>query len=75
MGVLPVPEEVRSMHAKIDALKEIVSNQNRVLQKLVDQVNQLKSQDKKMDDLNQKFTEINKHLTIISDTVRFTNVA
>lgn len=75
MGVLPVPEEIHSMHAKIDALRETIGHQNRMLQKLVDQVNQLKSQDKKIDDLGQKFVEINKLLTIISDTVRFTNVA
>ncbi len=75
MGVLPVPEEVRSMHTKIEALTELVSHQNKLIRKLTDQIQQLKSQDKKIDDIGQKFTEINRLLTIISDTMRFTNVA
>lgn len=75
MGMLPVPEEVKNMHWKIDQVIETLHDQNRLLEQIVKRIDELKSNDKEIAEIGWKLKEIENSLTVIKDSVRFNRVA
>ncbi|MEW6112994.1 MAG: hypothetical protein AB1664_12765, partial [Thermodesulfobacteriota bacterium] len=70
MGVLPVPEEVRNMHEKIDRIVETLHSQSRLLEMMAERIRTLKSDDQKIAEMGRELTEIRSTLTVIKDCVR-----
>jgi hypothetical protein len=75
MGVLPVPEEVKNMHGKIEQVLEILRDQNRLLEKIVKRIDELESDKEKIAQIGRELKEIGNSLTIIKDNVRLGRVA
>ena len=75
MGMLPVPEEVRDMHEKINRIVTMVVDQNHLLQRISTQMDQLKLNDKEIAAIRAELSEIRNALTIIKDCVRLERVA
>jgi hypothetical protein len=71
MGLLPVPEEVRSIHAKIDQILDVLSAQNDLLGQIVTRDVELKSFEAKLKELNLKMQHVTDSVTVIKDCVRF----
>ena len=71
MGLLPVPDEVRSMHAKIDHLAESINSQKALLDKVLQRTLQLGSYEKELKDLQNKLEYLSNSVTTIKDCVRF----
>jgi len=71
MGILPVPDEVREMHSKIDQLTEAVNAQNRVLEKLLVRSAETNGSKESLTGVEKRLARIDDSLTIIKDCVRF----
>ena len=75
MGMLPVPEEVKNMHWKIEQVLETLHDQNRLLERIVKRIDELKAEDEKIAQIGRELKEIGNSLTIIKDSVRLGRVA
>lgn len=75
MRMLPVPEEVKNMHEKIERVLETLSNQNRTLERIVERLDALKANDYYVTEIWKELREIQNCLTVIKDSVRFDKVA
>jgi hypothetical protein len=71
MGLLPVPDEVKSMHDKIDRLVEAVNSQGALLGQILARTHELGSFEKDLKDLQLKMEYVNNSVTTIKDCVRF----
>jgi hypothetical protein len=71
MGLLPVPDEVRSMHAKIDQVLEVLSAQNAVLGQIITRNAELRSFETALKELNVKMQHVTNSVMAIKDCVRF----
>jgi hypothetical protein len=75
MGVLPVPEEVKNMHGKIERMLESLSAQNRLLESIAERLDQLKTNEEQIAEIGRELGEIRNCLTVIKDSIRFDRVA
>jgi len=75
MGVIPVPEEMRNMHEKVNRIVETLHNQDRMLEKMEERIATLKSDGQKLAEMGRELQEIRNALAIIKDAVRFDRVA
>jgi predicted nucleic-acid-binding protein len=73
--MLPVPEEVRNMHEKIDRIVETLHRQSQVMERLAERIGALKSYEQKIAEMGRELTEIRNTLAVIKDCVRFDRVA
>jgi hypothetical protein len=71
MGLLPVPDEVRSMHTKIDQVLEVLSAQSALLTQIITHNSELKSFQTNLNELNLKMQHVADSVTTIKDCVRF----
>lgn len=71
MGLLPVPDEVRVMHSKIDQLTQIVNAQTRLLEKLLNRSAETHGSNGSLTGLEKRLGHIDDSLTTIKDCVRF----
>jgi len=75
MGVLPVPEEVRSMHDTINRIMTVVTEQNTLLQRIVGQINDIRLDNRELSAIRLELTELRSAIVVIKDCVRFDSVA
>jgi hypothetical protein len=75
MGVLPVPEEVKNMHGKIERTLESLFAQNRLFESIAERLDQLKTNEEQIADIGEELGEIRNCLTVIKDSIRFDRVA
>ena len=68
MRMLPVPEEVKNMHEKIERVLETLSNQNRTLERIVERLDALKANDYYVTEIWKELREIQNCLTVIKDS-------
>lgn len=71
MGLLPVPDEVKSMHEKIDQLVQVVNSQSALLGQILAKTDGLSSFEKDLKHLQLKMEHVNNSVTTIKDCVRF----
>jgi hypothetical protein len=71
VGLLPVPDEVREMHSKIDQLTQIVNAQTRLLEKLLMRSAETNGSNGSLTGLEKRLGHIDDSLTTIKDCVRF----
>ena len=70
-GFLPVPDEVREMHSKIDQLVEVVNAQTRLLEKLLVRSTEASGSNGSLTGFEKRLGHIDDSLTMIKDCVRF----
>ncbi|AFM27674.1 hypothetical protein [Desulfomonile tiedjei] len=75
MGVLPVPEEVRSMHAKIDRVLDTVYMQNKALEKIIGRLDEFEATQKDLHELSRELRHVKNSLITIKDCLRFDAVS
>jgi hypothetical protein len=71
MGVLPVPEEVRSMHAKIDRVLDTVYMHNKTLEKIIGRLDDFETTQKDVQELSRELKHVKDSLPTIKDCLRF----
>jgi hypothetical protein len=71
VGLLPVPDEVRVMHSKIDQLTEVVNAQTRLLEKLLVRLPETNGSNGSLTGFEKRLGHIDDSLTLIKDCVRF----
>ncbi len=71
MGLLPVPDEVKVMHSKIDQLAQIVNAQTKLLEKLIARSGETIGSTGALTGLEKRLGHIDDSLTMIKDCVRF----
>jgi hypothetical protein len=71
VGFLPVPDEVRVMHSKIDQLTEVVNAQTRLLEKLLVRSGETNGSNGSLTGVEKRLGHIDDSLTMIKDCVRF----
>jgi hypothetical protein len=71
VGLLPVPDEVRAMHSKIDQLTRIVNAQTRLLEKLLSRSVESNGSNGSLTGFEKRLGHIDDSLTMIKDCVRF----
>ena len=71
MGLLPVPEEVKDMHEKIDLLVEAVNSQGALLAQILRRTHDLGTFERDLRDMQFKMDYLSNSVTTIKDCVRF----
>jgi hypothetical protein len=71
VGFLPVPDEVRVMHSKIDQLTEVVNAQTRLLERLMVRLPEGNGSNGSLTGVEKRLGHIDDSLTMIKDCVRF----
>ncbi|MBI5251742.1 MAG: hypothetical protein HY912_19795 [Desulfomonile tiedjei] len=71
MGLLPVPDEVKTMHEKIDRLVDTINSQNALLGQVLQRTLELGSYQRDLRDMQLKLEYLSNSVTTIKDCVRF----
>jgi replicative DNA helicase len=75
MAMLPVPEEVKNMHRKIEQALEMLSHHSRLLERIVERIAQLNTNEERIAEIRRDLSDMRNSLTVIKDSVRFDKVA
>ena len=70
MGLLPIPDEVREMHKKIDHIIDRMLVYERLISQLVSSIDHLKSDNSEVKQLSLELQAIKSSLEVVKDSLR-----